>query len=159
MNFWDLFFGFEGRIDRKSWWIGSAILITASIVGAYVFNPRLFDFSTLDPAPPTLPDTLFALALLIPTTAVNLKRFNDRGWPEWLPYAISILTCAMFVGPHYGYLHDPMKFSMAETLYFNFILALLVAVIIDNGFMPGRTGSSGTDAEPRLGPAPDPRAG
>lgn len=140
-----LLFSFTGRINRAKWWQGLVILGIANIAGGLLINP---DFFLADePPPPSLPDTLWQIALLIPMTAITVKRFNDTDRPAWLGFLFAPLGAALYLGPHLkdmaGSIDAATLLPLLLVLFVYFVLAL-----IDNGF------NRGTDGPNRYGPDP-----
>ena len=144
---WYVLFGFSGRIPRSTWWVATLGLAQAELCAIYFFiNPDIFRLD-LEPTPPMAPaETLFALAMLIPGTAVSVKRFNDRNRPYWLGYAIAVFVAFSYVFLHYtGHIE-----SYDSTIGFG-LLALtpiFVWLLIDQGFRRGTKGDN------RYGPDP-----
>jgi uncharacterized membrane protein YhaH (DUF805 family) len=140
-----LLFRFTGRINRAKWWLGIVILGIANIAGGLLINP---DFFLADEPPPTsLPDTLWQVALLIPMSAVTVKRFNDTDRPAWLGYLFAPLGAVLYLGPHLKEWAGPIDAAkllpVLPALFVYFVFAL-----IDNGFIRG------TDGPNRYGPDP-----
>jgi len=140
-----LLFGFTGRINRAKWWLGLVILGIANIAGGLLINP---DFFLADePPPPSLPDTLWQIAWLVPFTAIVTKRCNDRDWPSWLPWLVPALCALVYLSPHVGFDVDP-EADFAGAVTFWVVVVALVSLIIDNGFIRGTRGPN------RYGPDP-----
>lgn len=142
-----LLLSFRGRISRKSWWIGTLILVVASIAGTLTLNPSVFDYERQAPRIPSWPDTIWQLALVIPRTALIVKRFNDRDHPYWLGYAFGVLGALLVVGPQFGiFAREPANaFEIVVAVIFG--VAVLFA-FVDNGFLRGNMGPN------RYGPDP-----
>jgi uncharacterized membrane protein YhaH (DUF805 family) len=136
---------FHGRINRKPWWIAVVILIFASLSGTLLLNPEFFTSDELPP--PNWPETIWQLILLIPITAITVKRFNDRDWPWWLGYGLSAFSFASYVLPHFGVLIAPHS-GGAGTIFFWAYAAVGLFAFVDNGFIRG------TDGPNRYGPDP-----
>lgn len=73
-----LFLSFEGRVTRRTCWIGTLVIIALctalSVVGGIlgaIFGPLAF-----------IPSIL-SLALVYPALAVSAKRWHDRGKSGW----------------------------------------------------------------------------
>lgn len=146
-NLIDLLTSFHGRIGRESWWLGFVIILVASIAGTMVLNP---DALSLDPdvvAPPVWADTIWQLVLLVPGTAITVKRFNDRDWPFWLGYAYGVIGAVLTIALHFGFLMQPEP-SAAEVVVLFLSLPVLLFAFIDNGFLRGMKGAN------RYGPDP-----
>ncbi len=87
--------------------------------------------------------------LIIPATAITVKRFNDRDWPNWLGYAVGLAGALFTIGPHFGFLAGP-EVSTSEGIALLIILLPILFAFIDNGFLRGTSGPN------RYGPDPDP---
>jgi uncharacterized membrane protein YhaH (DUF805 family) len=68
-----------------------------------------------------------------------VKRFNDRDRPWWFGWAVSAAMLAADCAPHFGVLIDP-EAPLPNAIAFWLVLALLLASIIDNGFLCGTAG-------------------
>ena len=85
-NLLSLLTTFTGRISRRQWWIGLVVISVADIAGGMLINP---DYFFADERPPkSRLDTLWQIALLVPMTAITVKRFNDTDHPAWFGYLI-----------------------------------------------------------------------
>jgi len=66
-----LYTNFDGRIARKDWWIGIAILFVVSLViSALVGEGGIVQF-------------VIAIILFIGGLSLHIKRFHDRGKSGW----------------------------------------------------------------------------
>lgn len=146
-DIYEIYFGFDGRIGRRTWWLGTLGLIAASIAGTAVIDPRMFTHMGPLPHLASWSDTIWQLALLIPGTALMVKRFNDRDRPYWLGYAYGSAGAVLTVTPH-------LNAAMLESMGFGgtfllsvFALAYLFA-LIDNGLMRGTAGANRYGADP-----------
>ncbi len=151
MDWKTLFFGFDGRIGRKHWWLAMILLVSASVGLSMLVNPHAWFGQGINRS--TVADTLLSLSFLIPETAVSVKRFNDRGWPQWMPYGYSLLMLTYFVLDHFGHIDldgSPTRFAVALVLA---LAILTVAIIIDNGFFRGTRGPNRHGADPLNGTA------
>ena len=158
MDWKTLLFGFDGRIGRKQWWLAMVLLVAMSVGLSMLVNPHAWFGSGI--ARTTVADTLLSLSFLIPETAVSVKRFNDRGWPQWMPYGYSLMMLTYLVLDHFGHIDlngSPTHFSVALVLA---LAILTVAIIIDNGFLRGTRGANRHGPDPLSGiPAATPAAG
>jgi uncharacterized membrane protein YhaH (DUF805 family) len=142
-----LLFGFGGRISRKWWWIGTLVLAAASIIGTLVISPDVLDYHRPGPHTPSWPDTIWQLALVIPGTALMVKRFNDRERPYWLGYAYGVLGAAVTLSPHLGLVITEHMRTPVMIVLVVLLIAYLFA-FIDNGVLRGSFGPN------RYGPDP-----
>jgi uncharacterized membrane protein YhaH (DUF805 family) len=96
MSWGDIFFGFRGRINRKTYWAGSFLVAIAGLV----FNALLTYLATGNPIAPAVwerpaeqsniwaPVWIAYFAFLAwPSTALAVKRLHDRNRPVWIWYA------------------------------------------------------------------------
>ena len=87
----DLFFTFQGRIDRRTWWIGFLIIHLGIAAFNFVLSKLMNDDAPfLDGTWPNLVRLLgdrsgwiTAMVFLYPQVAINTKRFHDRGLSGW----------------------------------------------------------------------------
>lgn len=76
MTLGQVFFSFEGRITRATWWLyGVAALLGLGLTG--------FALLTIAGLPNERAETLVNVALLWPTLAVSAKRWHDRDKSGW----------------------------------------------------------------------------
>lgn len=149
MQFIRLLTSFSGRIGRSQWWIGFIALIIISLSGYLTINPAIYSTPVDQPLPqPGLGEILFGLVMMIPATAITVKRFNDRDRPNWLGYALGLLGAAFTVAPYFGYMVDPLFFSTPEYAVGGLFMVLALAAFIDNWFLKGTPGPN------RYGPDP-----
>ena len=141
MDWSHLFFGFDGRINRKPYWIASVVLAVVEITGFAVAQnleqERLIG--------------IIGLAILYPDFAVIMKRAHDRETPYWIPFSyliLSVLQNALSVFALDGPADNP------TALYWIVFIPLLIVALylfIELGFRRGVSGPN------RFGP--DPLAG
>jgi uncharacterized membrane protein YhaH (DUF805 family) len=156
-------FGFKGRIRRTHWWLWVIGLAVAHVAAAAVISLGLglnvfaaeSPLSTLFGAARRLPlwaAVPFELLFLWPTTALGVKRLQDRnipGWPVVAFYAVAMVmgfVTRQDVGAAAG------KFSGAGGLLlmsFNLVyLAVAIGFLVTLGFLAGTPGDN------RFGPSP-----
>lgn len=151
-NFIELLTSFRGRISRKSWWLGFVIIMILSIAGTLVLHPDAF---SLDPDVAWTPNwaaTIWGLLLIIPYTAITVKRFNDRDWPNWLGYGVGLTAALLTIGQHFGFFTFGPDMSTTEGIVGLVLYLPLLFALIDNGFLRGTKGPN------RYGPDPTPSA-
>jgi uncharacterized membrane protein YhaH (DUF805 family) len=146
----NLFLSFTGRIPRRLYWFGFAIVVLVFGLGRYVLKYHLGygGIGGREEWPITFVSTLAA----IPLTALSVKRFHDRNRRSWLGYAVGASIALFIAAPYFGYLIDLRQFSPAEHAIFWPLFALSLFALIDNGFLPGTAGSN------QFGPDPIVRA-
>jgi uncharacterized membrane protein YhaH (DUF805 family) len=150
-NLLDLLFTFGGRINRAKWWLGLVVLIVASMAGTALFRPGVFSANP-EAAPPSWLDTAWQLAWLVPATAITVKRFNDRDWPDSLGYAFGVLGAFTQLAPYAGLKIDPTAGGIGAPLFWAISAAYLFA-IVENGFLRGTRGPNRHGPDP-LEPRP-----
>lgn len=95
MSWGDIFFGFQGRINRKTYWLASLLVAIAGLL----FNALLSYLATGNPIATEVwerpadkssvwaPVWLAYFAFLVwPSTALAVKRLHDRDRPAWIWY-------------------------------------------------------------------------
>ena len=66
-----LFFNFDGRIDRRQWWVGAVILFVVSIVVSLLFGDG------------GLIGAIINVLMVVAGLSLHVKRFHDRGKSGW----------------------------------------------------------------------------
>lgn len=104
MDWKDLLFNFEGRINRAKWWLAVLIIVVFTILISVVLLP-LIGLSMMTASESTV-GTLFSIVLTAvigyPTTAVMMKRLNDRERPHWLVYVFWAPTVVNLLAQLFG---------------------------------------------------------
>lgn len=148
MTWKHLYFGFDGRIGRRQWWTAMLPLLLASMAVSFIANPMAWFSVAVAMRGPNLAETLFDLAFLIPETAITVKRFNDRNRPQWLAYAYAAIFLLFILLNHKRVIlasHAPTLFELG---FVSSLVAVMVIIVIDNGFLRGTIGPN------RYGPDP-----
>lgn len=144
MSWGEIFFSFHGRINRKTYWFASVLLI---IVGAF-FAALLSYLATGNPIATEvwgrasarsslwIPVWLAYFAFLFwPSSALAVKRLHDRDLPSWLwylYYAASILLTILNPGV--------TQTTPAAAAAITLILIFQAYVIVQLGFLRGAPG-------------------
>lgn len=108
MSWGDIFFGFRGRIDRKTWWSGFLLVKIAGLL----FAALLAYLATGAPLAPEVwgrpadkasvwgPVWLAYFGFLVwPLTALAVKRLHDRSRPVWVWYVYYSLSLVISLLP------------------------------------------------------------
>lgn len=148
MTWMHLFFGFDGRIGRQQWWLAMLPLLLVSLCASFLANPMSWFSDLVAQRGPNLAETLFSLALLIPETAVTVKRFNDRNWPQGLAYGYATVFLLYIILDHYRLVLASQVPSIVEFGFASSVAAIMLVIIFDNGFLRGTAGAN------RYGPDP-----
>ncbi len=99
MNFSQMFFSFDGRLNRARWWLASIILAVVAIVLLLLAFMMLGVSWTMARATSSggLATLVVTAIIAYPATAIMVKRLNDRDRPSWMaavfwaPSVLSIL--------------------------------------------------------------------
>lgn len=134
----DLFFSFEGRIGRRSYWIGIGVLTLLSLsfmlLGSALGSDRYA--------------AIIDTALIYPEFAVALKRAHDRDLPLWMlivNFALEFATNAVVVFGLDGAADEPSALYWIVSLPW---LAIGLFLLVQLGFYKGTPGPN------RFGPDP-----
>jgi uncharacterized membrane protein YhaH (DUF805 family) len=148
MTISDYFLSFRGRISRKEYWIGMLALIAMSMGVSVVVDPGAFVAEKGAVRAPSFAGTVWNLALVWPSTAMAVKRFNDRNWPWWTGMALGAAMAMLVIANYFGLLLDPERMGAGERAI---LLGLLVAFfwsIVENGFQKGTEGDNDFGPDP-----------
>lgn len=148
MTISDYFFSFRGRISRKEYWIGMLALIALSMGMSMAVDPGALTTEKGVVRPPSFAGTVWNLALVWPSTAIAVKRFNDRDWPWWIGIALGAAMAMLVIANYNGLLLDPERMGGGERAI---LLVLVVAFfwsIVENGFQKGTAGDNTYGPDP-----------
>ena len=167
--------GFGGRIDRRTYWLASLVLLLFALV-ALAGLVAVFVALTVAGQPHgvplskayglTLGETrtfmaygwLATLPLLYPTAAITARRLHDFGWSGWwsvVPVVV-LLTDSLVVASGYGgTLLEPN--TAADVMSWANIV-LTVTLIAVAGLLPGTKGPNQYGPDPKAEPAGAPQA-
>lgn len=143
-----LFTSFDGRISRKSWWIGNVILWTVGFSGSIALNPSILELDPATKFEPTVWQLLLGIALLFPSLAVMIKRLNDRDHPRAIGYAWACIAIATVVASSLGYLRDMRDITMSEWILYAPAILFAFWISIDCGFLKGTPGPNRFGSDP-----------
>lgn len=101
MDFGNLFFSLDGRINRAKFWLGIVILLVAQVVLMLVAG-MIFGASMMGEMDPSqepslaamLPMLIVVLLLLWPSICIYAKRWHDRDKSGWW----TLIALVPFVG-------------------------------------------------------------
>ena len=148
MTLSDYFLSPQGRISRQEYWLGVLALMAATVVGAAVFDFDVLISQGGKVSPPSLGSTVWSLLFAWPSTAVSIKRFNDRDWPSWTGYALGAGMSAFVVANYYGYLLDPDVMDPVEKLIMVAAAIGFLWALVENGFQRGTNGVNRYGSDP-----------
>ena len=129
---------FEGRISRKTFWIGMAVLVSAEMLGHFVAQALQGDRLS----------AIVDLAFTYPEFAIAAKRAHDRDLPIWILIVffgggalLDLLTVLELTGSD----DQPSVLSLVIAVPFT---VLLVALSIELGFRRGTIGPNQYGPDP-----------
>ena len=129
---------FEGRISRKTFWIGIAVLLVAELLGYLIAQALQGDRLS----------AIVDLAFVYPEFAIAAKRAHDRDLPIWILIiffgggaVLDLLTVLELSGGT----DQPSLMSLMIAVPFT---VLLVALLIELGFRRGTIGPNQYGPDP-----------
>jgi uncharacterized membrane protein YhaH (DUF805 family) len=138
MNIVNLLFGFDGRIPRLPWWLGT---IAIEIVVA-VLN-QLFGIP-LETAPSAMTPRILALVITIvslyPLMALAVKRLHDRDRPGMTVLPLLAAFLVIPVGDLFGYFDETAPMTPIKLVVMIIIAAIGLGYLIELGFRRGDSG-------------------
>jgi uncharacterized membrane protein YhaH (DUF805 family) len=155
MDFGYLYTSFEGRINRKPYWIGLIVLIIIMMVIIFGASFLLIG-SIVEPTFQTrLVTFVLQLLFLYPSTALIVKRLHDRNRPSYwaafilVPMVLKSLTDLM------GMTGDPLNQNALDYLLNIIIFVVSIWFFVELGCLRGTVGSNQYGPDP-LGAIPVP---
>lgn len=142
MDFQELYLSANGRISRKTWWIGTVGLVVANLVAYFVLN--LFGLGVTSNLAP-----LIVVALLIyPTLNLGLKRRHDRD-SDGMDYKIFMgLSVVIGLLQAFGIGGPRMAPDTWMTILQFAYIAFAIYMLVQNGFLKGTTGPNTYGPDP-----------
>ncbi len=145
-----LFFGFNGRINRVTYWLGSIIAGFIGFLGIFL-GIMLAGGQAVDKSPEAMMRALSTMGLIVGPVmlamgwaglALQAKRFHDRGRSGvlvLLPMAPTMLVFTAIVGGAMA--NKPFQQVAAECqIYINILWLINLAFFVDLGCLPGKEG-------------------
>ena len=146
MNIIDLLFGFDGRIRRLHWWLGT---IAIEIVVA-VLN-QLFGIP-VETAPTAMTPRIVALVITIvalyPLMALAVKRLHDRDHPGTLALPLLVAFLVIPVGDLFGYFDETTQMTPVKLVVVIITGAIGLGYLIELGFRRGDPGPNQYGPDP-----------
>jgi uncharacterized membrane protein YhaH (DUF805 family) len=133
-----LYANFDGRLNRKPYWLANIALILAGIALQTIVIRTLGFAAAL----------IFSLIWLYPTFALNVKRAHDRNRPTWLMAIFFTLLVIMILMQVFGLDQAGDEPTTAFLIVGISWFALAAFFFVDLGFLRGTVGTN------RYGPDP-----
>ena len=146
MNFGQLLFGFNGRINRGKYWLAILIFIIVSLVMGVIgyMADQVMAFQLLN--------LIVSIGVLVSSIAVGIKRLHDRDKSGWwlllfylLPSALMGIGAVMFF---YGIGAETTGSIIGGSVFYILGLAVFVWAFVEMGCLRGTAGPN------RFGPDP-----
>jgi uncharacterized membrane protein YhaH (DUF805 family) len=142
----DLFLGFQGRISRMQFWIGTVIVAALELALRWMLGVPLAG-GTPDPRLRTIAFVI-GLIFVYPTAAIAVKRLHDRNQPAAYVWLLMAAFAVILVGDLFGYFDDPDRLSLVGGIAMAVVAVIALAFLVELGFRRGTPGPS------RYGPDP-----
>jgi uncharacterized membrane protein YhaH (DUF805 family) len=155
MDFGYLYTSFEGRIGRKSYWVGTIVLVIVMMVvmfgavfligGSVLAN----DFQT------RLITFVLQLLFLYPSAALMVKRLHDRNRPGYFAAFMLVPVILKGITDLMGMTGDPINQNGLDYLFNIVIFIVAIGFFVELGCLRGTVGSNQYGPDP-LGQVPAP---
>jgi uncharacterized membrane protein YhaH (DUF805 family) len=153
MNFRYLYTSFDGRINRRPFWLASLLLIVAAIAISFV---TVVPVSAASRTLGSGVSLILSLVLLFPATALGAKRLHDRGKSGSLMAVFVAPGLISQAGDLLGLTSNPQMIAgqvihLPNTLgwIINLIvLAVAIWALIELGLLRGTTGPNAYGNDP-----------
>ncbi len=166
------FTSFDGRIGRKTWWLGTLVMFVVGIILYFILSSVMGTGFTamMDPAKVMEPgfmesymksaawQQLISLVILgYPVTALMSKRLNDRDRPSWFKWAFwapTVLSTVLGIaGMGYTSVDAGGGVMMPTPSTLMTILSVLAMVVglwalVELGFLKGTAGPNSHGNDP-----------
>ena len=158
MDFRYLYTSFDGRLNRKPFWIASLIMMAAAIVIALIV---VAPFAIVSPGAGAFVSLILTLALLYPVLALGVKRLHDRGKSGQLMAVFIAPSLILQLGELFG-LTGTEQLVAGEAIYLPNALGWLLNLVnlgvgiwalIELGVLKGTEGANEYGPDPVSGKA------
>ena len=96
-----MFTGFEGRINRAKWWLGTVILVVVGIILwwiiAKILGASMMPVDAATARSLAVVQLITFVILVYPGLSIMMKRLNDRDRPSWYAYVFLLPTVLSIV--------------------------------------------------------------
>ena len=164
MDFRYLYTSFEGRINRKPFWIASLIMMGVAILLTMVV---IAPVGMMSAGLGTFLSLLMSLAFLYPIVALGVKRLHDRGKSGHLMAVFLAPGLLMQLGDLLG-LTGTQQMIAGEVIHLPNMLGWILILVsfgvaiwalVELGFLKGTAGANAYGPDPRSGMVAEPAAG
>lgn len=147
MDFGYLFTSFDGRINRKPYWMGVLVLFGAAIVISLVFA---FLLGAVQSQMLMIGSFLIQLALLYPSAALMAKRLHDRNRPTWWVAFMLVPIVLQGLAGALG-LTNPLNPTTLDHLLNLVVFVIAIWFFIELGILRGTSGPNEYGPDPLEG--------
>ena len=155
MDFGYLYTSFEGRINRKRYWMGLIVLIIVMIVVMFVAIFLVGGSVLVNDTRTRLVTFVLQLLFLYPSAALIVKRLHDRNRPSYFAAFLLVPMVIKAVTDLMGMTGDPVSQNALDYLLNIIIFAVSVWFFIELGCLRGTVGPNQYGPDP-LGTVPAP---
>ena len=138
---------FEGRMRRRTFLKICLVFIVVSIAGQVLLSPSDY-FTNIDVRTP-FSVVLFNLILLIPATAITVRRVNDIEWSANWAFGLTVAALLFYL---FDYLRPFGSLGTINTGNVTVWVLLLIAAAVSLmiGFKRGTPGTNAHGPDPRV---------
>jgi len=155
MDFGYLYTSFEGRINRKRYWMGLIVLIIVMIVVMFAAIFLVGGSVLVNDTRTRLVTFVLQLLFLYPSAALIVKRLHDRNRPSYFAAFLLVPMVIKAVTDLMGMTGDPVSQNALDYLLNIIIFAVSVWFFIELGCLRGTVGPNQYGPDP-LGTVPAP---
>lgn len=156
MNFIELWTTFDGRINRKPYWIGVLVLVVPLVIVWWVLASMFVGEIGAGSFQETIMELVFTLVIAYPATALMVKRLHDRNRPGIIAAVFWAPSVLQIIGGLLGIVQEPTTVGgetmMLPTTIGWIILALTLVVgiwsLIELGILKGTDGPNDYGPDP-----------
>lgn len=153
MNFRYLYTSFDGRINRRPFWLASLLLVVAAIAISLVVVVPVSAVSQMLGAGVSL---ILSLVLMYPAIALGVKRLHDRGKSGGLMPVFVAPGLISQVGDLFGLTSNPQMIAgqvihLPNTLGWiinMIVLAVAIWALVELGILRGTSGANAYGRDP-----------
>lgn len=148
-----LYTSFDGRINRKPYWLAAILLaviltiifLIIGFAGGISFGAAGFGFLLLV--------TIIQLVSLYPSAALMVKRLHDRNRPGYFAAFLLVPIILLDLTNLVGITGNPLHMNVLDYLLNAVIVIIAIWFLIELGFLRGTSGPNQYGPDPLAAPA------
>jgi uncharacterized membrane protein YhaH (DUF805 family) len=144
MDFGYLYTSFDGRINRKPYWLAAILLAVVGIVLGFIIGI----VAGTAGGPIAFVTLLIQLVFLYPSVALMVKRLHDRNHPSWWAAFIMVPVILHSITNIMGVTGNPLDLNALDYLLMLITFVVSIWFFVELGCLRGTVGPNNYGPDP-----------